>query len=310
MQLSKINTVFTHTMRRRLLLLVTGMIFTTLSFSQVKKQFSVEGNQAVQKIDLHFSVNNGDCLIRPGKTNDLLNVYSNLNYDDYSHSFDKSLNNNTCKINLELQDNTSTGLSQSISSRMFGEKNDAREKLWKVYLTESKTYNLNLNYGIGAADIDLSGLTIEKLKIHTGSADVTIGYLTGQSNLIVMDTFYVKVDLGSVNVKKLNLSRAKHVVADIGFGNLLLDFSDKPKVRSHIKGSVGAGSLLIMLPGEETPIIVRVNQSWLCKVKLTRSFSQLSENTFVNKAYRKNADNLLSFDLDVSLGSIIFKEKK
>lgn len=307
---TKTNTVFTHTMRRRIFLLVAGIISTTLSFSQIKKQFSVEDNKAVERVDLHFSVNSGSCLLKPSQSSELLNVYSDQDYDNYSHSFDKSIKNKTCTIKLALEDDRSEGLSQSISYRMFGSSDESAKKLWKVYLTDNKTYNLNLKYGIGEADIDLSGLSIGKLKIHTGSADVNIGYLSGKNNQVVMDTFYVKVDLGSVNVKKLNLSRSKHVVADIGFGNLLLDFSDKPQVRSEIKGSVGAGNLMIMLPEDEIPVIVTVNDSWLCKVKLTKSFKKLSDNVFVNDAYDEDADNLLSFNLDVSMGSIVFKEKK
>ena len=301
---------YLQTMRRRFFLLGVGIVSSTLSFSQVKKQFSVENNDSVEKVDLNFKVNNGTCLIKPSANQELLNVYSNQNQDSYSHSFGKSIKKGTCYINLALEDDRSEGISQSISYRMFGTSSEATKKLWKVYLTENKSYSLNLTYGIGHADIDLSGLSIEKLKIHTGSADVNIGYLAGKDNPVVMDTFYVKVDLGSVNVKKLNLSKSRHVVADIGFGNLLLDFSDQPQVRSDIKGSVGAGNLLIMLPAEETPVIVKVNDSWLCRVKLTKSFTQLTDNTFVNKAYREDADNLLTFNLDVSMGSIVFKEKK
>ncbi|MEJ0054893.1 MAG: hypothetical protein WDN75_04140 [Bacteroidota bacterium] len=43
-----------------------------------------------------------------------------------------------------------------------------------------------------------------------------------------MDTFFVKVDLGSLNVKQMNLSRSKVVMAEVGFGNIFLDFSNKP----------------------------------------------------------------------------------
>jgi len=296
-------------MRRRIIILSAGIISTTLSFGQIKKQFSVENDKKVEKVELKFNVNSGQCFIKPGETDDLLNVYSNQDFDSYSHSFDKETTNKRCKINLALEDNKSQGLSQSISYRMFGKSEDEPDKIWKVFLTEQKAYDLNFNYGIGNANIDLSGLSVEKLKVFTGSADVVIDYESDQYNKVEMDTFYVKVDLGSVSVKKLNLSKSKHVVADIGFGNLMLDFSDKPQVESNIKGSVGAGNLLIMLPEKETPVMVKVNNSWLCKVKLTKSFTNIGDNTFVNKAYTKNAKDLLTFNLDVSMGSIEFREK-
>ncbi|UII28693.1 hypothetical protein LVD15_09780 [Fulvivirga maritima] len=255
-------------------------------------------------------MNNGSCIIKPSQNSQVLTVYSNQDENGYSHTYDKDITNKTCNVALHVEDNKSEGLSQSISYRMFGGSNDSDQKLWKLYLKENKNYDLQFKYGIGEADIDLSGLSVGKLKVYTGSADVNIGYLSGNDNGIVMDTFYVKVDLGSVNVKQLNLSKSKHVVADIGFGNLLLDFSDKPQVASTIKGSVGAGSLLIVLPEEdEIPVIVTVNDSWLCRVKLTKSFKKLNEHTFVNAAYSEDAKNLLSFNLDVSMGSITFQEK-
>jgi hypothetical protein len=124
-----------------------------------------------------------------------------------------------------------------------------------------------------------------------------------------MDTLNVKVEVGSVNVKNLNLSRTRNVVADVGFGSMVLDFTHKPLVGSRIKGSVGAGNLIILLPSDETPVLVKIEDSWLCSVKMPSNLKKISNNTFVNAAYTKDAKNPLIFDLDVSLGNIIFKEQ-
>jgi hypothetical protein len=250
-------------MREGILILGVGLISSTLSFAQVRKQFSIENNNAIEKIDLDFGVNSGSCYIKPSQSDELLTVYGTQEYDSYSHSFNKELSGSVCKINLKLEDNKSADLSQSISNRMFGNAKNESENIWKLFLSKDKIYDLNLNYGIGMADIDLSGLAIERVKINTGSADVNIGYLTAKNNQVEMDTFYVKVDLGSVNVRNLNLSKSKHVIAEIGFGDLSLDFSDKAQVSSSISGSVGAGNLIIILPENETPAIVKINNSLL-----------------------------------------------
>jgi hypothetical protein len=123
-----------------------------------------------------------------------------------------------------------------------------------------------------------------------------------------MDTFFVKVDLGSVNVKNVNFSRSRFVVADVGFGNMTLDFSNKPLVDNKIKGSVGAGNLVIILPSEDTPVLVKIQDSWLCSVKVPKSLKKIGANTFANAAYSPGAHNSLTFDLDVSMGNIVFKE--
>ena len=293
-------------MREGLLFLGIGIISTTLSVAQVKKQFSIDNNAQVEKVDLNFGVNNGACFIKASETDELLTVYGNQDYNSYSHSFDKSLENNICLINLNLQDDKSAGLSKSISYRMFGSNEQSNDNLWKMFLSKGKVYDLDLKYGIGHANIDLSELSIEKIKINTGSADVSIK--ARDYNKVEMDTFYVQVDMGSVKIDNMSKSKSKFVMADVGFGDLILDFSDKGMVATDVRGSVGAGNLLIVLPDDETPVIVKITDSWLCKVSLLKNFKNIGNNTFVNSAFKENASNILAFDLDVSMGKIIFKE--
>ncbi len=293
-------------MREGFLFLGIGIISTTLSIAQVKKQFSIEDNPSVNQIDLNFGVNSGDCYIKASDTKEVLTVYGNREHDSYSHSFNKDLKGSVCKIDLMLEDDKSAGLSRSISYRMFGSDKKQSDNLWKLFLTKEKSYDLNLKYGIGTANIDLSDLNIEKIKINTGSADVHIQ--SSNYNSVVMDTFNVQVDMGSVKVQNINKSNAKRVIADVGFGDLLLDFSDKPMTSTNVEGSVGAGNLMIILPNDGTPVKVKITDSWLCQVKMLKSLKSIGNSTFVNSSYNENAENLLSFDLDVSMCNIMFQE--
>jgi hypothetical protein len=275
---------------------------------QIRKQFTVEDSPACENISLTLKANSGNCYIKPSQNPEILNVYSNQSESSFAHNFRKEIKGKTCEVVLNLEEVQAEGLSQTISTRFFGPSDhSAGDKLWKMYLTNSKPYLLELNYGIGNANIDLSGLAVKKLKISTGSADVNVGYYSSLENQVDMDTFFVKVDLGSVNVKNLNLSRTHCVMADVGFGNMTLDFSNRPAVSNRIKGSVGAGNLTIILPKEETPILVKIQDSWLCSVKIPSGLKKVGENTFANSAYSKNAKNALTFDLDVSMGNIVFK---
>jgi len=275
---------------------------------QIKKQFTVEDSPSCENISLTLKANSGNCYIKPSQNPEILNVYSNQSESSFAHNFRKEIKGKTCEVVLNLEEVQAEGLSQTISTRFFGPSdNPAGDKLWKMYLTNSKPYLLELNYGVGNANIDLSGLAVKKLKISTGSADVNVGYNSAMENQVDMDTFFVKVDLGSVNVKNLNLSRTHCVMADVGFGNMTLDFSNRPAVSNRIKGSVGAGNLTIILPKEDTPILVKIQDSWLCSVKVPSGLKKVGENTFANSAYSKNAKNSLTFDLDVSMGNIVFK---
>lgn len=286
-----------------------GSTIAFASFGQIKKQFSVEDRSQVEKVELKLSSKTGNCFIRPSQNADLLNVYSNQDLEEYSHAFRNEVIGNVCFVNLTLEQEGKRGVGQQISYQVFGGDDRPSDKFWKVYLTESKPYALALDYGLGNANIDLSGLSIEQLKIKTGSADVNVFYGSGIENQIEMDTFFVKVDMGSLQVRQLNLARSRVVMADVGFGNILLDFSDKPSNSNHVKGSVGAGNLVILLPGPETPVKVKINNSWLCSLDLCKSLKRVGENTFANSAYNSSDKNAITFDLDVSLGKIVFKDK-
>lgn len=279
-------------------------------WGQIKKQFTVESPEACQAVELHMKAKVGNCFIRPSQTADILNIYSNQDLEEYGHSFKKEMVQGTCFVKLNLEQENQRGVGQMISNQVFGSDEQVTEKLWKVYLTDSKPYSLDLAYGLGNANVDLSGLAIKRLKIVTGSADVNVSYSSGLENKIVMDTFFVKVDVGSLNVKQLSLSKSRVIMVDVGFGNMYLDFSNKPLINNHVKGSVGAGNLIIQLPGDEVPVLVKVNESWLCSINLSKGLQRIGENTFANAAYEKDAANALTFDLDVSLGKIIFREKQ
>jgi hypothetical protein len=295
-------------MQKSFWLSICGIALAGVAAGQIKKQFTVENTQACENIKLHLRANNGNCYIKPSQNAEILNVFSNQDESSYSHNYRKEIRGKTCEVYLNLEESHSEGIGQTISTKMFGNtEKTSSNKLWKMYLTDSKPYMLELNYAVGNAHVDLSGLAIKKLKINTGSADVNVGY-TSMENQVDMDTFSVKVDLGSLNVKNLNLSRTKYMIADVGFGNMMLDFSNTPLVSNKIKGSVGAGNLVIILPSTQTPVLVKVKDSWLCSIKIPSTFKKVSENTFATPSYSKDAKNTLVFDLDVSMGSIVFKE--
>jgi hypothetical protein len=294
---------------RKFLVSIGVLLLPAISgVAQIKKQFSIEPSEDFEKVEVKFMTKSGVCYIKPSQHDTPLSIYSNQDFDDYEHTFSKSIVERKCYVDLSLTDKNSDDLSKSISSRMFNSSDKDKHKMWKVYLSDNTPYNLDLHYGMGEAFIDLSGLSIENLKVNSGNADVNIGFMSGLGNQVSMDTFFVKVDLGSVNVQKMNMSKAGLVMADIGFGNLYLDYNDVPEQASQVKASVGAGNLVVKVPKKNVPVIVKINDSMLCRIRLSRSFTEIEENTFVNAAYTDDADNLLSFEVDVSLGTIVFKE--
>ncbi len=277
--------------------------------AQVQKHFKIEHNNRYQSVTLNYGSSSGICYISPGKSNEPIAVYSDRDIDEFNHSFNKSTYGSNLEINLSLEDKNKQTFSQSISSKVFS-TSSSEDNTWKVFLAEEIPYDLNLVFGVGAAFIDLSSLKVSRFNVRTGSADVNIDYLTNMPNPVVMDTFNVKVDLGNVVVRKLYMSRAKFIQAEVGFGSMQLDLTEAPFVASQVRASVGAGTLEILIPKNNCSVIIKIKDSMLCDVHLTKSFTEISDNVYVNQEYDEDAPNQLSFDVDVSMGNIIFKEKR
>ncbi len=287
--------------------LAVGFVCNCQLMGQTKKRYTVDSESEFAKLAFKLNAPAGTCQIRPTQHENLVTVYCKSEEDNYNPDFFTHLTQNTKVVSLNLDDGKINNLSSTISRNMFGSKNNELENKCNVYLSHQKPLSLDLKYGVGNAFADLSGLAVERLKINTGSADVTVGYQHGKFNLIQMDTFYIKVDLGSVNAKRLNLSKASNIIADVGFGDLSLDFSDTLMVSTNVNASVGAGTLEVLIGNENTPTIVIIKDSILCRVKLNEHFREIENNVFVNESYSPDADNLITFNLDVAMGNIIFR---
>ncbi len=296
-------------MRRYLILLSAGLLCSIQLFSQVKKQFVIDNSGDFKKVNLSFSLSSGTCYISQKDTPQPLNVYSNLDIGNFERQLVKEISNGIYYVDLDLREKGNDDYSQTISYKLFKKSETTDDQIWKLYLSRQTPYILNLNFGIGDSFVDLSGLALERLNIQTGSANVKVGFLSGGENKSKMDTFKVKVDLGTLEIRRIGRSKARYVFANVGFGDLFLDYSEGIETRCDVKASVGAGNLVVAIPTDRTPVLVKVKSSLLCQVKLAPSFKEIEEDIFVNEYYNPDAKNLLTFKVDASMGNIIFKKK-
>lgn len=288
-------------------LAVSCLSFTALA--QKKKQFVVNEEASFDRVKFSLSAPSASCFIRPGNIGKTIMVYGNTEPQLLDPIMSTELREGILHAEFKLQGGNRKA-ENVLAMKMLGNKESESKQNYNIYLSDKKPYDLDLHYGVGSAYLDLSGLAVEKLRIYTGSADVKIGYLTAKANLVEMDSFLVHVDLGSLEIHKINKSRANHILADVGFGSLLLDFSDKSENSCEIFASVGAGKLEVIMPFTESPILIKLKSSPLCSVTLPSNFKQISKNLYANQYYKGNDENLLNFDVNVAMGSIIFRHKE
>lgn len=298
-------------MHRVILVVIATMMCGVQGHCQLKKFYSVKSDAEFDTVDFLLKAHSGTCFIKPSDNLDPVTIYGNPSFSEVNPTFYTITKNKTQKVKLVLEDYNQKGLSHTITYSMFGGDDEKEEKnFWKVFLNDEKIYRLNLKYGVGDANVNLSGIPVSKLKIQTGSADVNVLYDEMKGNQCPMDTFYVKVDLGTVYAKKIQMSKAEHIIADVGFGNAILDFTGGNIQKCNIQATVGAGNLKVLLPETDCPAIVYFKNSPLCSLSLTEGFEEVDEDVYVNKSYSPDAENVLEFNVDVALGNITFEYVK
>ena len=284
-----------------------GIFFYLNTEAQLRRFYSLNDAEDYDTVAFDLKATSGISFVRHVKGGNPLHIFGNPDLDKINPSFDARVVDRTCKVQLTLDEYRSSGLGEGLVFAMFDARSKKEEdpNYWKILLNDKKVYDLNLNYGIGSSDIDLSGVHVRNLKITTGSADVMVNYAKGQPNMCQMDTFMVKVDLGSLEAKDLDHARSKNIIAEVGFGEAVLDLSTALSHSCHVKAAIGAGSLDVILP-LDAPVIIYIKDSPLCSIQMADKFEEVEENVFVNMTYAADAENLLTFNVDVALGSVTF----
>lgn len=296
-------------MLKTFILFVGGLLSIHPAIAQEEFVLTQPGASDYNRVSLTFSSTYSTCFIGPTTdTSSSILFYNN----DYKESFRNQskfhYEENTQFIQVDLSKENSSLISSSFSGNIF-EKKANKNFDYFLRLSNEKPLMLNLSYAIGDAEVDLSDLPVERLKIQTGSANVNLNYDQGSPNKLLMDTLYVKVDMGTFNTKNLHLSNADVILTDIGFGRAFLDFSNIPDKACNVRASVGAGSLEIVLPDSEIPVFIQLNDSPLCKVRLPETYQKVDKNTYTNFDADTNPKEMLHFSVDVALGNITFSTK-
>ena len=273
-------------------------------YGQLTSFYTLKENKNFDTVEFHLKAGVANCLLKTDPTDiKPLTIYGNPDLDKINPSFKTQIKNRTCyaKINLNEYNPSSYSFSKILT------RNNQNKNFWKINLNENIIYRLNLSYGLGSADINLNQSAVQRLKITSGSADIVVGYDNNNENPIVMDTLFLKVDFGSIQVNKMERIRAKNVITKIGFGNVRLDYKYM-KQKCNVKASVGAGNLEIILPQDKRiPVIIHLEKSLLCSVQMASDYEEVEENIYINKNYHVDAENLLSFYVEVALGLVHFK---
>lgn len=287
-----------------LLLILTFPVSFVLK-AQLNNSYSISDDHEFDRVKFSLNATNGQGSIEPSQEEFVLDIHSNTE-ESSKPLYEETIVNRTKEVKVAFDEEESNSLSSSISKHMFSTQS-VDDYTWKIYLTKLKPLDLDLNYAVGDTYIDLSDLPVEKLKMRTGSANVKVNYKKGKGNLLEMDTFLIKVDLGTFEARNLHLCNSKNIITDVGFGKVKIDFEDAEHINTNVNATVGAGSLEVSLPHDDISVRINVNDSPLCHIKMPKNFEKIEENVFASPGYDGELTNCINFSIDVAVGNIVFK---
>jgi hypothetical protein len=205
------------------------------------------------------------------------------------------------KVKQEIDGETlRVTVGQGLGSQIPLGKHDEYANTWDIELARTVPLDLGVDMGTGTANLDLTGLALDKLSVTSGSTDLSVAFglpnpqPLGSLKLTTATGKVVATGLGNANFDTLSVLG--------GTGPVDLDFSGSFHRSALADIKAGAGAVTVRVPAN---LGVRVTVTGVLpvgKVDLV-GFSEAGEDVYVNAAYG-DAPLTLTVKITTGIGSI------
>ena len=207
--------------------------------------------------------------------------------------------NNISRLDLKIKPNNSSteDNSKSLINSLIEDGND-NYKI-KFEMPTKMSTDMYFDFGLGKADLDLTGLRISQLVIDCGLSDVTL--VKTKPNIINCDKVQISTGMTDFNSTALGNFNASNYIFDVGIGSAEIDMSGSSNKDSKLKIDVTVGSLELKLP-TNTNIELTVNKNMLSSVNVKGLVS--SGDGKYNSRKNQKRWSTMRADVSVGLGSV------
>ena len=158
---------------------------------------------------------------------------------------------------------------------------------------------LELDFGLGEANINLTDLSLSYFELDCGLSDVKLEM--DRSNKITCERVNISSGLGDFNGYGLGNLNSRKFNLDVGLGAATVDLRGKFDEDMDLSIDVGLGALELILP-ENVNIKLRVDHSFLSSVDVDGLMSE-ERNKYVSKHWDENRPTITG-DISVGIGSV------
>ena len=178
----------------------------------------------------------------------------------------------------------------------FGDR--ASERSLELELAPNLPLDLELSFGAGRAEVDLTGLAVRSLELNTGASESVLRI--DEANPERMESASFNVGVADFRIRGVGNLNAEEVVVKAGLGSVTLDLDGEWPADARLKLEMGLGALRIRVP-ESLGVELRNRDTFLASVKIDglarRGDGWRSPNW-------ESARRKVEIDISAALGSI------
>jgi hypothetical protein len=184
-----------------------------------------------RELDVKVRFGVGRLVLAAGERGTLYRMH--LRYDE--EAFEPVAEYETGRLDLGIE-----GIGKNIHWR----KDDTQEM--ELFLARGLPMDLDLEFGAVRADLDLGGLEMTGLRLHTGASESTVDI--SQPNPKRMSEANIEVGAADFQVHHLGNLNSETITVDAGVGKVVLDFRGEWQGDSTVSVDMGFGALELRFP--------------------------------------------------------------
>ena len=208
--------------------------------------------------------------------------------------YEERSNRGVLSIRTDQDDNYNLGLSV-LSKKGFSEFED---NLLDFSLPSMVPIELDLNFGMGSANIDFTDLTLSHIQIEGGMGEMNVEM--HRPNPMVCDFLKIDTGLGSFEAEGLGNINAREVDIEVGMGSAEIDYRGHFTHDVEIDIEVGMGSLELILP-DNVNVKAKVRHNFLSSIDMDDLIKK--GNYYLTEDWESDRPTVF-LDISVGLGSV------
>lgn len=158
--------------------------------------------------------------------------------------------------------------------------------------------DLDFEFGVATADIELGGLSVRSLEVSTGASETSIRF--SEPNPIPMRTLNMNVGAAEFRASGLGNANAREVRLNGGVADMQLDFGGAWQGDTHLEADFGLGGLTIRVPRD---VGVRIHKETLLASFDGPRMSRRGDDDYYSDNW-DGASRRLTVDINAAFGDI------